>query len=335
MLIDAAAGGQVVLAGDPKQLGPIIHSDRCKELGLGSSLLERLVRDRPLYARDPETQRYNPDAITQLVKNYRSHPDILQLPNEMFYDNALEVCADEDQRNELSQWRHLPKAGCPLIFHGVEGKDERESNSPSWFNRSEIEVVQDYVKKLLGERSSRGVGVSEIGIITPYQKQVQKMKVMLKLLDPADCNGKDPRDIKVGSVEQFQGDEKKVIIISTVRASREYVELDTKFSLGFVADPKRFNVAVTRAKALLIVTGHPGVLWADEQWKKHLQLCQVKGAVSMEGVSLPEAGLATGEPDAAAMQDVQNELHAAMDRLSLTEPSQQIAQLAQGIQREE
>jgi helicase MOV-10 len=93
-------------------------------------------------------------------------------------------------------------------------------------------------------------------------------------------------DIKVGSTEEFQGQEQLVIIISTVRSCPDYLHTDFTFNLGFLRHPKvsfflryeriahlpallstqRFNVAVTRAKALLIVIGNPNILRHDEHW---------------------------------------------------------------------
>ena len=68
------------------------------------------------------------------------------------------------------------------------------------------------------------------------------------------------KEVMVGSTEEFQGQERRVIIVSTVRSSPEYVYTDNQYKLGFLKNPKRFNVAITRAKALLIVVGNPHIL---------------------------------------------------------------------------
>lgn len=65
----------------------------------------------------------------------------------------------------------LPTKGFPMVFHGVNGEDEREANSPSWFNRQEIMVVIDYVDQLMDCKSPR-VNAESIGIISPYHQQV-------------------------------------------------------------------------------------------------------------------------------------------------------------------
>ena len=129
-----------------------------------------------VYARHDVSQTnveeiYDSRILTKLVQNYRSHPDILRVPNELFYNGELQPCADKLVRESLCQWEHLPRKGFPLIFHGVSGQDTREANSPSFFNLEEIAVVVDYVEKLL---STRGILIkkTDIGIIAPYRKQV-------------------------------------------------------------------------------------------------------------------------------------------------------------------
>lgn len=112
---------------------------------------------------------------------------------------------------------------------------------------------------------------ADIGVISPYRKQVQKIKKVLEK--------KNLTDIKVGSVEEFQGQERLVIIISTVRSTNEeFLKMDRDYKLGFLKNPKRFNVAITRAKALLICIGNPYMLSKDEHWNRFLQYCRQNGA---------------------------------------------------------
>ena len=72
------------------------------------------MTENSLYARkdsdeNKEREIYDSRVLTKLIRNYRSHPAILKLPNEMFYDNELQVYANEAVRNELSRWENLPK----------------------------------------------------------------------------------------------------------------------------------------------------------------------------------------------------------------------------------
>nr|XP_025737673.1 RNA helicase Mov10l1 [Callorhinus ursinus] len=250
------ANGQIVLAGDPMQLGPVIKSRLAMAYGLNVSMLERLM-SRPAYLRDEDAfgacGAYNPLLVTKLVKNYRSHPALLALPSRLFYHRELEVCADPEVVTSLLGWEKLPKKGFPLIFHGVRGSEAREGRSPSWFNAAEAVQVMRYCC-LLARGISSQVSVSDIGVITPYRKQVEKIKILLRNVDLMD--------IKVGSVEEFQGQEYLAIIISTVRSNEDRFE-DDRYFLGFLSNSKRFNVAITRPKALLIVLGNPHVLVRD------------------------------------------------------------------------
>ncbi|XP_014748939.1 PREDICTED: putative helicase MOV-10 [Sturnus vulgaris] len=273
-------GGQLVLAGDPKQLGPVLTSPLAIQHGLGTSLLERLMLHNPLYKKS--SGGYNPQFITKLLWNYRSHEAILRIPNELFYDNELKVCKRDgrDIQNLYCTWEELPKKGFPIIFHGVCGEDQREAKSPSFFNTAEIEVVVHYLKKLLlsqGKGSCPAVSPKEIGIISPYRKQVEKIRKAITSLDPDLRKLPAVSHLKVGSVEEFQGQERQVILISTVRSCSTYLQFDQTFRLGFLKNPKRFNVAITRAKALLIVVGNPTVLSKDQHWHRFLRYCQEQG----------------------------------------------------------
>lgn len=272
-LLDVKApNSQLILAGDPKQLGPITTSKICESYGLGVSLMERLSQ-RSVYQRNAETNQYPNDLLTKLVRNYRSHPALLKLPNEMFYDGELVCSADMMVTHSMARWEHLPTPGFPILFHSIQGENLREANSPSWFNPQEAQQVVAYVNLLLRE-TRPPLRQEEIGIITPYARQAQKIRAALEVSQPG-------HEIKVGSVECFQGQERRVILLSTVRSEPElYLDHDVRYNLGFIAHPKRFNVAMTRAKALLIVIGCPSVLALDkENWLPFLQYCHDNGAM--------------------------------------------------------
>jgi helicase MOV-10 len=329
--------GRIVLAGDPRQLGPIITSDIAKQHGLELSLLERLIR-RPLYARCEFSgeHKHDPLLITKLEQNYRSHPAILELPNKLFYDGDLEVAADPLSSHSLCNWEHLPTKGVPLIFHGIEGNDKREGNSPSWFNADEASVVAEYVRKLVVETRMNPVQLAEIGVISPYAKQVQKLQTLLKYEYGNDAAFKQ---LKVASVELFQGQERRVIIISTVRSSEKYLEFDQKHRLGFLTNPKRFNVAITRAKSLLIVVGNPKVLSTDEHWGALIRHCQQNG--SYTGCSFDSStasggdGLGAGDDSdqQAAVKLVEGMLEGEEGEDEDEEPGQRLRQEAGAIVR--
>ncbi|KAM4748890.1 RNA helicase Mov10l1 [Rhinophrynus dorsalis] len=279
--------GQIILAGDPMQLGPVIKSRVALAYGLNISLLERLM-SIPLYLRDEKTYgacgSYNPLLITKLMKNYRSHASLLHLPSKLFYHKELEVCADPAVVNKLLRWDKLPNKGFPLIFHGVRGTEMREGSNPSWFNPSEAVQVMRYCC-ILAKHVTTSVSAKDIGVITPYRKQGEKIRTLLRTVDLSD--------IKVGSVEEFQGQEFLVIIISMVRSCEDSLYEDSKYFLGFLSNPKRFNVATTRPKALLIVLGNPHILVKDPCISALLEYSIINGAYT--GCNLP-SGLESLQP---------------------------------------
>uniref|UniRef100_A0A131Z3T6 RNA helicase n=1 Tax=Rhipicephalus appendiculatus TaxID=34631 RepID=A0A131Z3T6_RHIAP len=267
-------GGHFVLAGDPQQLGPVIRSRLAKQYDLDVSLLERLMDIGP-YQR-MQNGYYNPQMLTKLLKNFRSHGDIIEVPNKLFYEDELQVYGDELITRSMEYWEELPRKGCPLIFHSVLGRDLRESSCPSYFNPEEIKVVVHYVVSLLQGKSGLGVQIKgkDIGVVSPYRKQVLKIRSML------ERRGID--GVTVGSTEEFQGQERLAMIITTVRSDKNLLQNDFRHRIGFLKNRKRFNVAVTRAKALLIIVGNPYTLRSDHCWRKLLDLCLRKGA--MRGV---------------------------------------------------
>ncbi len=240
-LQNASKKTKIILAGDPKQLGPLVHSSIAMKLGLWQSMIERLATSGFYDFND--TCKYG----VKLQENYRSHPDILSFPNATFYENELIPSANRRNTHNLTNFSLLPTKDYPLMFWMVKGDENREGQSPSWFNAKEAGFVLAVVKQLL-----MNVKQEDIGVITPYVKQVEKIKKLL------EKKGIDKVD--VGTVEKFQGQERRAIIISTVRSE----------SIKFLGEPRRFCVAVTRAKALLVVIGDPNMLSSNELWRKWL-----------------------------------------------------------------
>ncbi|KAL8585610.1 hypothetical protein ACOMHN_067055 [Nucella lapillus] len=168
----AGADGQVILAGDPHQLGPVLMSPLSKMYGLELSFLERLMDRLPYQHNNRQYHEhggFQNTLVTMLVQNYRCHGAILQLPSELFYHGCLQECAPPAVTQALTSWPLLPRPGLPVVFHGVRSEDTREGDSPSWFNPGEVVEVVRYMQGLLG--ASPPVGPHDIGVITPYRKQ--------------------------------------------------------------------------------------------------------------------------------------------------------------------
>lgn len=252
----------IVLAGDPKQLGPVIPYDYLIDTTHSVSLLERLT-DKGLYAKNPTTNEYDPQVITQLRDNFRSHPALLEYPNRTFYAGKLRAKASTEKTHWAVGWDRLPNRSFPLIFHPVVGYTMQYKKSSSMYNEQEADQVISYVEQILNDGiNGKKLEQSSIGIITPYAGQVRHIKELLK--------DRDWFGIEVGSTEQYQGREKPVMIMSTVRSRSNSAE--------FLNNAKRTNVSLTRAQALMIVVGDPGTLEKIDYWKDFVQYCRTNQA---------------------------------------------------------
>ncbi|KAI0253343.1 AAA domain-containing protein [Lactifluus subvellereus] len=260
------ASTNVILAGDPRQLGPVIKSPIAARSGLRKSYLERLMHIEEVYGLDKRVG----ETIVDLQRNRRSHGAIIAWPNRWLYEDRMRASASADVTHLFLSSVVLPKKGFPVVFHGIKGGERRSKYSPSYFNIYEAFIVRDYCKKLTTD-PERKIYQEDIGIIAPYRAQVRTIREVLKLADL--------KEIEVGSVEQFQGQERKVIILSTTRSN----SAEEEPKLGFVQDRRRLNVAITRAQALLIVIGDPEVLGQDALWRTFLNYIILGGGQAGKG----------------------------------------------------
>jgi len=172
---------------------------------------------------------------------------------------------DRDVTHLLLNSNILPKKGFPIMFHGIKGTEKRTRRSPSYFNIHEASVVRNYCLALIEDRERR-IYPWEIGVIAPYRAQVRTIRELLKQAKLSE--------ITVGSVEQFQGQERKVIIMATTRSNEEH---HPRRALGFLTNRRRLNVAITRAQSMLIMVGDPEVLKLDPLWRTFLNYIRLRG----------------------------------------------------------
>lgn len=251
----------IVLCGDPTQLGPIIADQYNKGLKMDISMMERLMlMNKYQYATD-EQARDNSQFVTQLVNNFRSNFHLLRFSNQKFYNYKLKSKLPDAIANFAMDWDKLSNRKVPILVHPTY--KECFSVGTSLINDNEVAIVNYYVDSLLRVGiNGQKVYQEDIGIISPYRAQRENMILIFK--------GSYPH-VEVGTIDSFQGREKKIIIISTVRSKN--------VTAGFLADERRLNVALTRAQCLLIVVGNPDTLSQCKIWHEFLDFCCTLKAV--------------------------------------------------------
>lgn len=245
---------QVILVGDHQQLGPVILEKRAGDAGLKQSLFERLV----MLGQVP----------IRLEVQYRMNPCLSEFPSNMFYEGLLQNGVTSDDRLVPHSQFPWPVIHTPMMFWANYGREEISSLGNSFLNRVEAMNVEKLITRLFKD----GVAASQIGVITPYEGQrayiVQYMSMNLTLADKKE----EYLEVEVTSVDAFQGREKDYIILSCVRANDQQ-------QIGFLSDPRRLNVALTRAKYGLVVLGNPRSLCRNVLWNHLLVHFREKGCL--------------------------------------------------------
>jgi ATP-dependent RNA/DNA helicase IGHMBP2 len=240
---------RLVLAGDHCQLPPTILSREAAAGGFGVSLLERLAN-------------HHGDGATRLLTvQYRMHEAIMAFSSAEFYGGEL-VAAPAVAGHRLSD---LPAvSGCklteePLHFIDTAGAgfdEQREPGGESLLSPEEARLVVGQVRALL----DAGLPPADIAVIAPYSAQVRLLREHLPVTG-----------LEIDSVDGFQGREKEAAVISLVRSNVEG-------EIGFLADVRRMNVALTRARRKLIVVGDSATLSAEPFYQRLFSYFEAAGA---------------------------------------------------------
>ncbi|TIB36120.1 hypothetical protein E3P84_01056 [Wallemia ichthyophaga] len=244
-----------ILIGDQHQLPPTVMSTEASKKGYSRSLFVRLM----------ET---NKGCAHLLNEQYRMHPDISKLPSAVFYQGQLKDGLRMAEKTK-APWHDNALFGTYRFFDFAQGSERRVDHS--YVNDGEADLVislYERLKRQFGEEFSLDYRVA---IIATYKQQVFNIK--RKLRNRFNNTDKDIlAKVDVNTVDGFQGQEKSVIILSTVRSSQ--FDNDGVFKdrsggpIGFLKDMRRMNVALTRAQSSLFIVGNADRLSYDETWKK-------------------------------------------------------------------
>lgn len=235
--------GRVILAGDHCQLPPTVKSIMALKGGLGKTLMERIVENKP-------------GTVTLLKMQYRMNEQIMKFSSEWFYHGMVESAPTVSHRGILDydtpmMW--IDTAEC-------DGKEEFVGENFGRINRAEAELtlqtLQQYLEKI-GKQRILEESI-DVGIISPYRAQVQLLR---KELRKREFFRPYRHLLTVNTVDGFQGQERDIILISLVRSN-------DGGDIGFLRDLRRMNVAITRARMKLIILGSSETMTSHPFYKK-------------------------------------------------------------------
>jgi len=244
----------VVMAGDHCQLPPTIKSYEAAKNGLSETLFEKVIKRQPL-------------ASKMLQLQYRMPELIMGFSNQMFYNHGL-LSAENTRKHFLSEEEPV------LEFIDTAGSgfvEAVEEESLSTFNQEEANFALQYLEDLLkrtGIANMKEKGWN-IGLIAPYRAQVRKFNELL-FESYAFPNLRSFSELlTIDSIDGFQGQERDIILISLVRSN-------AKGEIGFLADIRRMNVALTRAKRKLVVIGDSATLGSHPFYRAFFDYIEAK-----------------------------------------------------------
>ena len=237
---------KVILAGDHFQLSPTIKSIEAGKKGLSKTLLEKSVV-------------LHPESVVLLNEQYRMHQNIMGYSSGVFYNDALNahhsvathLIFDDDE---------------PLTFIDTAGCSfDEKLDGTSTTNPDEAAFLINHLTNLVQEIESKNVNhFPSMAIISPYKQQVQILKV---LVDDRELLNAHRDKISVNTIDSFQGQERDVVYISLTRSNADA-------SIGFLADTRRMNVAMTRARKKLVVIGDSATLSKSKFYADFIQYAE-------------------------------------------------------------
>lgn len=272
LLVAAVQGRRVILVGDHKQLPPmtdeeILNKLQARTLGnsengeAGDSEWRNEARDilrRSCFEwllGKPIQNAKEADGIERKVMlntQYRMHPALGDFLSEQFYDQKLESGLGADC------FKHkLPgTGGLPACWEDVP-TGRIEPRGRSWIRKTEAERI---IEKLFDWYTDPEGGKLTYGVISFYKEQAVLLERQMSDL----FGGRLPANIRVGTVDAFQGQEFDVVLLSVVRTPKIAYG---SHPFGHLESPNRMNVAMSRQKRLLVVVGDSRLLEADRAQK--------------------------------------------------------------------
>uniref|UniRef100_A0A8C7SCN5 DNA-binding protein SMUBP-2 n=1 Tax=Oncorhynchus mykiss TaxID=8022 RepID=A0A8C7SCN5_ONCMY len=214
-------GRKCILAGDYKQLPPTIKSHTAASKGLSVSLMERLIL------------KYGDSVVRMLTVQYRMNSNIMTWASEQMYQGQLVAHSSVEKHllKDLPGVASVEETSTPLLLIDTAGcglSEMEVADEQSKGNQGEVDIVELHIKAL----TEAGVKPKDIAVIAPYNLQVDLLRQRLSARHP---------DLEIKSVDGFQGREKEAVVLTLVRSNR-------KGEIGFLAEDRRINVAVTRAR---------------------------------------------------------------------------------------
>lgn len=256
---------RVILAGDHCQLPPTVKSIAALKAGLGKTLMERIVENKP-------------DVVTLLKTQYRMNDLIMRFSSNWFYHGLVESAPQVRYRGILDydipmEWLTTEQpASTPVTTKSEDISTPSSLNGTPWLgeefvganfgriNKQEAQLTLDTLERYLNKIGKQRVldEQIDIGIISPYRAQVQYLR---HLIAKRTFFKPFRRLLSVNTVDGFQGQERDVILISLVRSNDEG-------QIGFLKDLRRMNVAITRARMKLIILGDIGTMGQHPFYKQ-------------------------------------------------------------------